>query len=149
MAESKEEETREVVDKRRVKLDKDGKVHMSPEAKSSKAKPKEKEAEDQAKPEDTAGLPPIDVYAVLRYFISVLGTYAWQWLGLVKNPVTGQVDKDLAQAKIAIDTVAALIHQLEGKVDESERRELKGLLGDLQINFVQQTTREPRGSTES
>lgn len=81
---------------------------------------------------------PVDVYSLLNYFIGILSAQCWQWLGLMKNPVTGQLETDLEQAKVAIDTISALANQLEPKLSESEATELKDLLSNLRINFVQQ-----------
>lgn len=146
MSKPEEEKDYEVVDKRKVKLDKDGEVVVEPEAEASEAQPEEKpeeaEAEEQPTPEEMGSLPPVDVRSLLKSFIALLGAHTWQWLGLVKNPVTGQVEKDMAQAKLAIDSISALIGQLEGRLDQSEQLELKGLLSDLQVNFVQQSAKE-------
>lgn len=104
----------------------------------------EGEAQEPETPEEQGipNLPPVDVYSLLRSFISILGMHAWQWLGLVKNPVTGELERDLAQAKIAIDSIVALSGKLEGKISESEQRDLQGMISDLQINFVQQSAKE-------
>ena len=169
MAESKEEKGCEVVDKRRVKLDKDGQVSAEAEEETAsgadsrehapmasdetsasqssseaggqaEAEPKEATTQEQAAGEEKFTLPPVDVYLLLKSFIGLLGAHAWQWMGLVKNPATGQIEKDMAQAKVAIDSISALINQLEGKVDPAEQRELRGMLSDLQVNFVRQST---------
>jgi len=134
LAESEEDKGYEVVDKRKVKIGEDGEVHAEPEAEA----PPEEEREAA---EEGPKLPPVDVYSLLKSFIGILGAHAWQWLGLVKNPITGETERDLAQAKVAIDTISALVGQLESKLDESEQRDLKGLISDLQINFVQQQSR--------
>ncbi|MHB0912134.1 MAG: DUF1844 domain-containing protein [Armatimonadota bacterium] len=88
---------------------------------------------------DEKEYPPVDVQSLLKSFIGILGMHAWQWLGLVKNPMTGELTKDLEQAKIAIDSMAALLKELEGKLSPEEEREFKAALGDLRINFVQQS----------
>ena len=142
--------SRKVVDKRKVKLGKDGEVQANPEAEAADVQPEEKSEEtgvkERSAAEDMAGLPPMDVYALVKSFIGILGAHAWQWMGLIKNPITGRVEKDMAQAKVAIDSISALAKQLESKLDESDQRELKALLGDLQINYVQQSARESQGS---
>ena len=89
--------------------------------------------------EMVAGLPPIDIYSLLKSFIAMLNAQTWQWLGLVKNPATGNLDKDLAQAKVAIDTISLLIDKLGTNLNPSEQREMQSLLSDLRINFVQQS----------
>ena len=87
-------------------------------------------------PEDAA-LP--DVYTVLAMFLGELRNLAWLRMGLVANPATGQIERDMSQAKIAIDTVAFLASQIEGVVPAEERLPLRALVSDLQINFVEQS----------
>lgn len=137
MAESEEEKGFEVIDKRRVTLGEDGEVQTHPEAEATESA---EEIEQQIK-EELAGLPPVDVYSMIRYFISMLSVQAWQWLGLVKSPITGKVEKDLDQAKVAIDTISLLVGQMNGKLSQAEEAELRGALSDLRINFVQQSSR--------
>jgi len=82
-----------------------------------------------------------DVYSVLALFLGELRNLAWLRMGLVANPGTGQIERDLPQAKVAIDTVAFLAQQLEPTVAPQERLPLRALVSDLQINFVEQTKR--------
>lgn len=112
------------------------------EAEAAEVRQEESKPEEQAADEEMAGLPPVDIYSLLKYFIGLLGAQAWQWMGVIKNPMTGQAGKDLPQAKVAIDSISALITQIESKLDESEQRELRNMLSDLRINFVQQSARE-------
>ena len=81
---------------------------------------------------------PVDVYGVVRYCISLLHAHAWQSMGLVTNPVTKTVLKDMDQARAAIDSVSALMGQLEGHLEAAQMRELRAMLSDLQVNFVAQ-----------
>lgn len=134
MAES-EDKGFEVVDKRKVTLDENGEVRTHPEAEEPKM------TEEQIA-EELKNLPPVDVYSMLRYFVGLLSAQTWQWLGLVKNPVTGNLEKDLEQAKVAIDTISALVGQLQPKLNASEQAELQGMLSDLRINYVQQSSRQ-------
>lgn len=82
-----------------------------------------------------------DIYSVLALFLGELRNLAWLRMGLVANPGTGQIERDMAQAKVAIDTVAFLASQLEGTVPPEERLPLRALVSDLQINFVEQSKR--------
>lgn len=97
-------------------------------------------AEDavEGMPEDQ-GLP--DVYSVLALFMGELRHLAWLRMGLVANPSTGRIERDMEQAKIAIDTVAFLASQIEGVVEPDERLPLKAMVSDLQINYVEQSKR--------
>ncbi|MES2463106.1 MAG: DUF1844 domain-containing protein [Armatimonadota bacterium] len=90
-------------------------------------------------PQDAGQLP--DVYSVLALFMGELRNLAWLRMGLVANPGTGQIERDLPQAKVAIDTVAFLATQLEPLVAPEERLPLKALVSDLQVNFVEQSKR--------
>lgn len=105
------------------------------------------EAEPASFDEETASsLPPMDVYSLLGTTVGLLANSAWAWLGLVPNPFSGQMEKDFAQARVAIDTVAFLVGQLESHVGEEERRELQNLVANLRINYVQQVeSQTPKG----
>ncbi len=89
--------------------------------------------------QDAGQLP--DVYSVLALFMGELRNLAWLRMGLVANPGTGEIERDLPQAKVAIDTVAFLAGQLEPLVAPEERLPLKALVSDLQVNFVEQSKR--------
>ena len=86
-----------------------------------------------------------DIYAVLALFLGELRNLAWLRMGLVANPGTGQIERDMDQAKIAIDTVAFLAQQLEPTVAPQERLPLRALVSDLQINFVEQNKQQRGG----
>jgi hypothetical protein len=82
-----------------------------------------------------------DIYSVLALFLGELRNLAWLRMGLLANPATGEIERDLPQAKIAIDTVGFLAAQLEPAVAPEERLPLKAMVSDLQINFVEQSKR--------
>jgi hypothetical protein len=82
-----------------------------------------------------------DVYTVLAMFLGEMRNLAWLRMGLVANPMSGQIERDLPQAKIAIDTAAFLASQLEPAVPAEERLPLRALVSDLQMNFVEQSKR--------
>jgi hypothetical protein len=70
--------------------------------------------------------------------IDILHQGAWMAMGLVADPSTGEIERNLEDAKIAIDAVAYLASQVEPNLDEPTRRELKRVVSDLQVNFVRQ-----------
>lgn len=88
---------------------------------------------------DSGALP--DIYSVLALFLGELRNLAWMRMGLIANPSTNQIERDLSQAKIAIDTVAFLAGKLEPVVAPEERLPLKAMVSDLQANFVEQSKR--------
>jgi len=88
--------------------------------------------------EEQVPLEPVDVYGVVQYCISLLSGHAWQTMGLVMNPITRQVERDLKQARIAIDCIEALYRQIEPGMAETDARQSRQVLNDLRMNFVRQ-----------
>lgn len=89
---------------------------------------------------EAGGVPDVDVWGLLASFVGVLHGFAWQKMGFVANPATGQVETDLPQAKVAIDTVQFLVGQLESRMSEREVREMRRMLMDLQMNFMRRSS---------
>lgn len=79
-----------------------------------------------------------DVYALISAYIATLGSQAFVWMGLLKDPISGKVSKDMAQARVAIDTCEFLMGQTEPVLGEADKREMQRLLADLKVNFVRQ-----------
>jgi hypothetical protein len=82
-----------------------------------------------------------DIYSVLMLFLGEMRSHAWLRMGLVANPVTGMIERDLTQARVAIDTAVFLAGQIEGVLPPEERLPLRAMISDLQINFVEQSKR--------
>ncbi|HLK14995.1 MAG TPA: DUF1844 domain-containing protein [Fimbriimonadaceae bacterium] len=79
---------------------------------------------------------PLSVYAVLATFVDQMSAIAWQKLGLQHDFITGKLEPDIDQARVAIDVVAKLVDALESECDEADRRQLQNLVRDLRMNFV-------------
>jgi hypothetical protein len=82
---------------------------------------------------------PLDVHDVLTFMIDQMAAIAWQKLGLQPDLATGRIEKDLAQAKIAIDVVTHLSTFIEPKLEADDKTRIHGLIRDLRLNFVQKT----------
>jgi hypothetical protein len=80
-----------------------------------------------------------DVYSLLSAYVATLGSQAFVWMGLLKDPISGKVRKDMAQAKIAIDVCEFLVGKIEPKLGEGDRRDMQRMLSDLKVNFVNQS----------
>ena len=80
---------------------------------------------------------PLDVYQLIMAMTQEMASVAWQKMGLQPDMISGTIEKDLAQAKAAIDATTALGGVLEPRLDDEDRRRLHGLLRDLKINYVQ------------
>lgn len=83
---------------------------------------------------------PPSVYEHIMVIIQQMGQVSWQKLGLQPDMVTGKLEQNLQEAKVAIDVVALLVPLLEPQLDEEDRRQLHRMLRDLRINFVQKST---------
>ena len=86
-----------------------------------------------------------DVYSVLALFLGELRNMAWLRMGLVANPATGELETDMEQAKVAINTVGFLASQLESVVAPEEKLPLRALVSDLQMTFTQQVNKASGG----
>ncbi|TFG93438.1 MAG: DUF1844 domain-containing protein [Candidatus Atribacteria bacterium] len=94
-----------------------------------KTKEEEKIQEEQFKEPD---LPVLFVW-----FISMLSGKAWEYLGLIMNPETKEMNKDLKKAKIAIDTIAFLYDQTKDDLSSEDFKRVENLLANLRMNYVE------------
>jgi hypothetical protein len=94
-------------------------------------------AEAQAPPQmvDISALP---LWQILSLFLNILEKIAWQKMGLVVNPASQEIEKDLTQARAAIDIYEYLFSQLSSHVEEEPRQILEARLTDLKLNFAKQ-----------
>lgn len=114
------------------------------------AQDEQEQAAQEASTEDPEGeaerageeVQPVNVYGILGYCIALLQAHAWQSMGLLPNPATRTIAKDMEQARTAIDSIAALMPLMEGRIPGAEMRQLRTMLSDLQMNFVSQQARE-------
>lgn len=137
------EKTYEVKDKRRINPDgtiREG-VEEQTEAKTQEPGEATKASaqESKEKAEEAGELPVASVYDILQFFAGMLSEQAWQKMGLRLAPGQKEMTKDMTQAKLAIDTIAFIVDKLHPHIGENERKALRGLLSDLQLNFVRQS----------
>ena len=100
------------------------------------------EDQDQAQEQEQAAMPEMRAEDALRFAIGLFADLAWIKLGIRANPSGGEAKTDLEQAKLAIDSLAALVQLTEGRFEAHDVRDLKNLLSSLQMNFVQRKTAE-------
>jgi len=75
----------------------------------------------------------------------MLATSALVALGESPDPLTGRVQKDLAQASEAIDILVLLREKTEGNRTPEESDLLEQIIYDLQLRFVRATGVPPSG----
>ncbi len=80
-----------------------------------------------------------EVPDLLAYMLSLLGAAAWQWMGLIANPVTRKAEVDLNQARLAIDTFEDVARRLYPYLDEQTNRQIRQSLTDLRVNFLERS----------
>jgi hypothetical protein len=68
--------------------------------------------------------------------VSGYATQAMVGLGKVANPLTGQVERDLDQARALIDLLEMLEAKTEGNRSDEESSFLRQTLSMLRLNFV-------------
>ena len=108
---------------------KDKKTEKDEEIKEKKVQKEEKKQEEHFKEPD---LPVLFVW-----FISMLNGKAWEYLGLIMNSETKEINKDLKKAKIAIDTVAFLYDQIKDDLNPEDFKRIENLLTNLRMNYVE------------
>lgn len=86
------------------------------------------------------GFPQVDVSVagIIGMTVGLLNERAWVGMGLVPDPMSGRIQRNLSEARRAIDVIADLVKHLETDASPEEKRELQTLLSNLQLNFVRQ-----------
>jgi len=117
------------------KTEKDEEIKKKKVQKEEKEGTKEKTKEEEKKQEEHFKEPDLPVLFV--WFISMLNGKAWEYLGLVMNSETKEINKDLKKAKIAIDTVAFLYNQIKDDLNPEDFKRIENLLANLRMNYVE------------
>lgn len=69
-------------------------------------------------------------------FIISLSTQALMHLGEIPNPLSGQVERDIAVAKQMIDIIGMLREKSRGNLDQGEEKLMENILFDLRMRYV-------------
>ena len=117
------------------KTEKDEEIKEKRAQKEEKEETKEKVKEEEKKQEESFKEPDLPVLFV--WFVSMLSGKAWEYLGLIMNPETKEMNKDLKKAKIAIDTVAFLYDQIKDDLNLEDFKRIENLLANLRMNYVE------------
>ncbi|OYT44088.1 hypothetical protein B6U90_05910 [Thermoplasmatales archaeon ex4484_6] len=76
------------------------------------------------------------------YNLSMIATQAWHHLGLAPIPGSGESRVDLDQARLAIDLYEANLNILKDVLESDTEKQLRRVLMDLQLNYVNKTKKE-------
>lgn len=134
-----QEKTYEVKDKRRINPDGTIRENTEEQTEAKAQTPGETVESSTQESEEAGELPVASVYDILQFVAGMLSEQAWQKMGLRLAPGQKEMTKDMTQAKLAIDTIAFIVDKLHPHIGENERRALRGMLSDLQLNFVKQS----------
>lgn len=122
-----------------------GEASEEPEPEEAEPEPSEPAAtEEQAAPpeeaeEEEGAAPEISVYNLMRMSIGMYAQQAWIHMGVRMDPSTQKTEQNMPLAKVAVDTVAFLVDQLQPDLTPEEKRGLQSLVADLRINYVQRS----------
>ena len=78
---------------------------------------------------------PLDTLFV--WFMGILNSKAWEYLGLMMNPETKEINQDLKKAKISIDSIEFLLNQIKDELEAEDKKHIANLLASLQMNYVE------------
>ena len=114
------------------------KRRFTDEGEAREQPPPETVTETRAEPVGDAAvhrdeLPSID----FSTFIISFSTQALMHLGEMSDPVTGNVEKDVAVAKQTIDIIGMLSEKSRGNLDETEEQLVKEVLYNLRMRYVE------------
>ena len=79
-----------------------------------------------------------------QMFMYLVGSFemsAMMALGKLKNPVTGNIEKDMTQAQFSIDILDMLAAKTKGNISEYEQKFLENTLGQLKLNYVDESNK--------
>ena len=127
-------------EEKKIIIDEDWKSQVEAEKEQAEA---DREASDPGDPAATVKsanekasqeipLPPADFTTI----VSMLATQAMLNLGTLPNPMTGKTDRNLPQAKHAIDLVEVLQEKTKGNCNPQEVAMLQNLLHELRMAYV-------------
>lgn len=74
---------------------------------------------------------------LILVFFETLSARCWARLGLTTDEY-GEMKQDLNEARMAIDVLDKIIEGLEGKIEENVLKEMKGVISNLKLNYVNQ-----------
>lgn len=100
--------------------------------------------DDEGKEPQLMDISALEIDHILSFFISILNTKAWQYMGLRVDPKTQKISSDFEKARLSIDCISFIIDKITPSLREEEVGKLRSILADLQINYIRQkdTTQE-------
>jgi hypothetical protein len=88
---------------------------------------------------------PDEILEANEMFLSLvfsLQSAAWFQMGKVASPMSGKIERDLAQAKMSIDLLIMLQEKTKGNLSAEEQQILNSAVYNLQMNYVDELNRD-------
>lgn len=95
--------------------------------------------------EQEAGTPEQQNQLLFMQLVMMFQGAAFQHMGKVMNPVTQKIERDMAQAKHAIDMLGMLAAKTQGNLEEGEQRLLDHTLYELRMNYIDEVNKGEGG----
>ncbi|MDO8785155.1 MAG: DUF1844 domain-containing protein [Syntrophales bacterium] len=125
-------------------FDESGETRKEEPQKIKETEQLEKKEKEQPPPAETEQQGPYseDNYPEVNFssFVLSLSTSAMYHFGDFLDPTTKKAQKNLPAAKQTIDILGILKTKTEGNLDENEKSLLDGLLYELRLRYVKETT---------
>ncbi|MDH3217393.1 MAG: DUF1844 domain-containing protein [Candidatus Krumholzibacteria bacterium] len=80
--------------------------------------------------------------------ISMFQAAAMQQMGKIVDPVSGEVSRELEQAKVSIDILDVIKEKTQGNLTEAEKDFLDKVLFELHMNYVDEVKKPAADETE-
>jgi hypothetical protein len=71
---------------------------------------------------------------------------AFQHMGKIPNPITGKIEREIEQARMAIDMLDMLKTRTKGNLADEETRMLDHVLRELKLNFVDELDKDKKAA---
>ena len=74
---------------------------------------------------------------------------AFQHMGKIPSPITGKIERDLGQSRMAIDMLDMLKTRTQGNLVDEETRMLDHVLRELRLNFVDELEKDKKAAQDA
>lgn len=90
-------------------------------------------------------IPKLNTRELILVFFETLSARCWARLGFIPDEY-GEMRQDLDEARLAIDVLDKIIEGLEGKIEEKILKEMRGVVSNLKLNYVNQYEKSQKRS---
>ncbi len=85
-------------------------------------------------------LSPLFLHLVLS-----LQSAAMYQMGKIASPLSGEIERDLEQARVSIDLLVMLQEKTKGNLLDEEKRVIDNIVYDLQMNYIDELNKDKSG----